>query len=1083
MWILPGFYEKYTGLSETPRIDFPTLVAMFVSPPTQNEVQRLGLLREHTVLETPSEPGFDDIVALAARSCSAPIALIAFVDSGRLWFRSRFGCELTEAPLTGSFCEYAIEQPADLILVPDTGKDARFMTDPLVSGRHAVRFYAGVQLRIGGQIVGILCVMDQKSRSLLPHQQETLRALARQVVNQLELRRALAAVSESEERYRSIFKQNPTPLFVFECETLRYLAVNDAAVTRYGYTEKEFLEMTLLDLRPAEDHARLKREVANTQSGFVAVGRWRHRRKDGTILPVEIHAHNVVFGGRNARIASAIDVTEQDRVMAAFRTSEARYRALSESAPLGIFECDAQGNTTYCNAALLAIVGRTREEILGTGWLEAIHAEDRASVVAETKRCLPAGLTSNLEYRVLRPDGTMRWVHLLASPQQRDEEGHVSSFVGTLEDITEERVSEVAMLESEERYRKLLLLSPDAHFVLLDDRIALVNEAFCRLLGAAEPAELIGRSLFHVVHPAYHAEIKQRQQQALAGETAPPLEQKFVRLDGSTVDVEATAAAVTIDFHGRREVQIIARDITARKAAEIAVRESEERFKLVARAVSDVVWDWDIAAKSVWRSDSYATIFGLSSSGANAPSEAWSTRIHPSDRERVIGGLRRALASRAATWVEEYRFRRPDGSYAYVQDRGHIMRDANGRAYRMVGGMSDLTERKKLEQQYLRAQRTESIGTLAGGIAHDLNNVLAPILMSIDLLRLYADDDDRQLRLLDTIQSSTVRGADLVRQVLTFARGLDGQRVTIDLRHLLREIERIIQETFPRKIRIVSNVQGGIWPIVGDPTQIHQVLLNLSVNARDAMAETGVLTLSANNQVIDEAFVANTPEAKIGSHVVLTVADTGTGIPVEIRDRIFEPFFTTKEIGRGTGLGLATVHAIVKSHGGFVTVQSEVGAGTTFQVYLPADPALRPAVQKNSSGEPARGRGERILVIDDEASIRQITQQTLEQFGYRVDTAADGADAVSIYSKHVNEIGLVLTDMMMPVMDGHATIQVLMRLNPGIKIIAASGLNANENVAKAASLGVTDFLAKPYTSETMLKLIREVLDRPAKPAS
>lgn len=1034
------------------------------------------------MLDTPSEPGFDDLVAMAARTCAAPIALIAFVDRDRLWFKSRFGCDLTEAPLTGSFYAQALEQPDEFLLVPDTTKDPRFATDPLVTGRHAVKFYAGVPLRIGGEIIGILSVMDQKPRSLLPAQQDALRVLARQVINQLELRRALAAMTESEERYRTIFKRNPTPLFVFDCATLRYLAINDAAVARYGYTEKEFLEMTLLDLRPAEDHAILKRELANRQSGFVSVGRWRHRRKDGTVLPVEIYAHNISYGGRDARIVSAIDITEQEDAMAAFRASEARYRALSESAPLGIFECDAQGKTTYCNAALLAIVGRDREQILGAGWIEAIHPEDRSSVLAETKRRFPAGLTSDLEYRVLRPDGTMRWVRLLASPQQRDEQGNVSSFVGTLEDITEKRVSEVAMLESEERYRKLLLLSPDAHFVLLDDHIALVNEAFCRLLGATDPSQLIGRSLFHVVHPAHHEEIKQRQQQVLAGETAPPLEQKFVRLDGSTVDVEATAAAVTIDFHGRREVQIIARDITARKAAEVAVRESEERFKLVARAVSDVVWDWDIAGKSVWRSDSYATIFGLFSSGTNTTNDAWVTRIHPTDRERVINGLRRALASRAATWVEEYRFRRPDGSYAFVQDRGHIMRDAKGVAYRMVGGMSDLTERKKLEQQYLRAQRTESIGTLAGGIAHDLNNVLAPILMSIDLLRLYAGDDHRQLTLLDTIQSSTVRGADLVRQVLTFARGLDGQRVTIDLRHVVRDIERIIRETFPRKIRIVSDVAADVWPMLGDPTQIHQVLLNLTVNARDAMPDSGLLTLGASNVVVDETFVAHTPDAKVGSHVMIAVADTGTGIPAEIRDRIFEPFFTTKEIGRGTGLGLATVHAIVKSHGGFIAVQSEVGAGTTFQVFLPADAALRPVAQKTSSGDVPRGRGERILVVDDESSIRQITQQTLEQYGYRVETVADGADAVSVYSKQVNEIALVLTDMMMPVMDGHATIQVLMRLNPAVKIIAASGLNANENVAKAASLGVTDFLAKPYTSEKMLTLIREVLDRPAKPA-
>ncbi|HEX2852428.1 MAG TPA: PAS domain S-box protein [Opitutaceae bacterium] len=1057
---------------------------MIAAPQAPHEAERLHALREYGVLDTAPEAAFDDLVALAARVCGTPISLVSFVDRDRQWWKAQLGITETEAARNGSFCATAIEQEEDFLVVPDATRDRRFATSQMVTGRHAIRFYAGAVLRTqSGHAIGTLCVMDREFRTLQDHQVDTLRTLARQVMVQLELRRALAAVRTSEDRYRQVFKHNPIPLFVFDVETLRYLAVNDAAVVRYGYTEAEFLRMTLMDLRPEAERPALRRELAKADRGLIFGGRWKHQRKDGSILPVEIHAHSTVFDGRPARIIIAIDVTEQERAVTAFRASEERFRALSESAPIGIFECDADGKTTYCNSALLAIVGRSIEEVLGSGWIDAIHPEDRASVQEEAQRLLPAGQTSNLEHRVLRPDGSMRWVHLMASPRQRDPQGRVSSFVGTLEDITEKRVTEVAMLESEERYRRLLMLSPDAHFVQVDNRVTLVNDAFCKLLGAARPEQLIGRPLYDIIHPDFHHQVRERQTRVLAGYPAPPLEQKFIRLDGSIIEVEATAAAVAIDFQGRTEVQVIARDITARRVAESALRDSEERFKLVARAVSDVIWDWNIEKKTIWRSASYETIFGLSSTATHAGGDGWATRIHPADRERVTRGLRQAIDTGKETWVEEYRFLRRDGSYASVQDRGQIVRDPAGKPCRMVGGMTDLSEKKKLEQQYLRAQRMESIGTLAGGIAHDLNNVLAPIMMSIDLLKMSAANDPKQMKLLDTIQTSTYRGADLVRQVLTFARGLDGQRIAVNLRHLFRDLQRIISETFPRKIRILNDAHPDVWPVLGDATQIHQVLLNLAVNARDAMRESGTLALAATNATLDGQFVANTPDAKTGPYVVLSVSDTGSGISPEIRDRIFEPFFTTKEVGKGTGLGLATVHAIVKSHGGFITLHSEVGLGTTFKVYLPADPALRPAPPAPSQVAPPRGQGELVLVVDDEAAVRQITQQTLEAFGYRVRTANDGAEAVSIYSKHAKEIALVITDMMMPVMDGAATIQVLQRLNPLVKIIAASGLNANENVTRAASLGVSNFLSKPYTSETMLTMLRKVLDQPAAPAA
>jgi PAS domain S-box-containing protein len=393
--------------------------------------------------------------------------------------------------------------------------------------------------------------------------------------------------------------------------------------------------------------------------------------------------------------------------------------------------------------------------------------------------------------------------------------------------------------------------------------------------------------------------------------------------------------------------------------------------------------------------------------------------------------------------------------------------------------LRDMTERKKLEEQNLRSQRMESIGTLAGGIAHDLNNVLAPILMAIELLKQGDGDKERRDKILETIFTSCQRGADLVRQVLSFARGVGHQRVAIRIWLLLDELTSIIKQTFPRNIRITRTAPDGLWPITGDASQLHQVLLNLCVNARDSMPKGGRLNITASNVTIDAQFAATSHGAVPGTYVLLTIADTGCGIPADVRDRIFEPFFTTKEVGKGTGLGLATVHTVVKNHGGFLNLESEVGEGTTFKIYLPADLAIRaPETAQPFASQMPRGQDELVMVVDDEYSILEITQQTLEAFGYRVVTARNGAEAVSLYAKRVQEIALVLTDMMMPIMDGVATIHVLGCINPNVKIIAATGLELAENMAKANSAGVRDFLQKPYTAETLVRKVREVIDRP-----
>lgn len=386
----------------------------------------------------------------------------------------------------------------------------------------------------------------------------------------------------------------------------------------------------------------------------------------------------------------------------------------------------------------------------------------------------------------------------------------------------------------------------------------------------------------------------------------------------------------------------------------------------------------------------------------------------------------------------------------------------------------DVTEKKRLESQFLRAQRMESIGALAGGIAHDLNNVLSPILTAVELLQMRFTDESSQ-RLLNILHTNAVRGSEMIRQVLSFARGVEGEYATLQPGHLIKEIVKILADTLPKNIEITFSIATDLWNVKGDATQLHQVLMNLCVNARDAMPNGGKLRIEVENVDIDEHYARMNVEARPGRYIRITVIDTGVGIPDKNQIKIFDPFFTTKEPGQGTGLGLSTVAGIVRSHGGFVNVYSELGKGAQFKVYVPAIDSGQPQQAQPARRDLPIGNGELILVVDDELAVREIAKETLHAFGYRAVTASDGTEALAIFASRKEEIRCIITDMLMPYMDGPATIRAIRKLDPKVKIIATSGLKSDAKTAEAAQLGVTTFLNKPYTAEKLLKTIALML--------
>jgi PAS domain S-box-containing protein len=498
--------------------------------------------------------------------------------------------------------------------------------------------------------------------------------------------------------------------------------------------------------------------------------------------------------------------------------------------------------------------------------------------------------------------------------------------------------------------------------------------------------------------------------------------------------------------------------------------EGEEKFRLISENVPDLIAVLDVKGRHVYLNPSYKNI--ISNPDALLGKDVLEI-VHPDDRAKVGNVLREGLEAGLDRRIE-FRLMAPDGSVRFVEARGKAVRDDSGKLTNAVIVSRDITEKKTLEEQYFRNQRIESLGTLAGGISHDLSNLLTPIILGVEALK-RIENDEKAIAILNSISSSLSRGRDIVRQVLTFARGVEGGTMLIQPRHIIKEVVTLMRETFPKSIAIVENIPKMLWLINGDAIRISQMVTNLGVNARDAMPEGGILYLSAENFELDEQFAAMKPGAKPGPYVLLTVQDTGVGMPREVKERIFEPFFTTKDAGRGTGLGLSIVHSIVKGHGGFITVESELGKSTTFKVYLPA-------IETAESEKPGRtdlkmlsGHGELLMVVDDEVSVCQITRQTLEAFGYRVLTATDGTEAVALFAEKKDEVALVVMDIAMPIMDGPRTIRALRRLRPDVRVVASSGIISEDLLNLEGAAAVSAFLPKPYTADKLLQTIYSVI--------
>ena len=630
-----------------------------------------------------------------------------------------------------------------------------------------------------------------------------------------------------------------------------------------------------------------------------------------------------------------------------------------------------------------------------------------------------------------------------------------------------------ALRESEERYRSLVESSPDAIVIHVDGKIEFVNDAAVKLGGAQSVDQLVGKPLLDFIHPDYRTMVVERIRVATAeGKGLPLIEEKFVRVDGITIDVEVSS--IPFKYQGRAGAQVVIRDITERKRAEEALRQSEERYRSLVYSARDAIFTLSPEGLITSLNPAFETITGWRC-------EEWIGRsftsiIHPDDHPIALQNFKRMMQGEMVP-VHELRIKTKkethvSGEFTITPQR---LRD---RVVGLIGIARDITERKKLEENLRQAQKMESLGTLAGGIAHDFNNILAIILGHASLHKRHESTPEKFSQSIEAIISATNRGAGLVRQLLTFARKADTLVEPIELNATIEDLLKLLHETFPKTVLIETDMAHDLPPINGDSTQINQVLINLCVNARDAMPAGGKLTISTglvSRSTLRQRF----PDAAAHLYEQIDVSDTGFGMDESTRTRIFEPFFTTKERGKGVGLGLAVVFGIISSHNGFIYVDSARGKGTVFHLLFPvpervvAELQLQDALTSN-----VEGGNETILLVEDEELLRDAAKEILSSSGYTVLTAGDGEEATQIYSLHKKDIALVVSDYGLPKIQGDELFKNVKDMNPKVKAIFASGYLEPHLKSMLLNAGVKDFIQKPYVPAEILKKVREAIDRP-----
>ncbi len=1115
-----GFGASDTGSGDSRASDGRKhLFCQTVKLPRQlaSEKRRLEILRQYGILDTENEEAFDEIAALTARLCDAPIALIALVDRNRVWFKGGVGVSVAEIPREISFCGHAIGQK-EVFVINDAAADERFADNPLVAGEPRVRFYSAVPLvSPEGFPIGTLHVADVKARELSERQAQALRVLGRDVMAHLNLRR----LSMDRDRAGSAAPERDSSLredFYTLVEAVPHIiwgADPDGGVNFFNqqcldYIDRSYEEMKGWGwqevIKPGDLPATLERWSRSLETGELYESEFRIlRARDGAYrwhltraLPVydsqgrilqwygtctDIHDRKEAgekleknVRERTAELAVANErlrgmLAEHERIERSLRESESRFRQLSENIRevFWLAEPD-KSHVLYVSPAYEEIWGRRCGDLYADPgqWVESIHPQDRERVVRAAKQ-VSETFEYDEEYRIVQPDGSIRWIRDRAFPV-RDENGMVYRVAGVADDITRRHLAEVDYLRETTR-REAILNALPAHIALLDveGNILTVNESWkrfgeennlpgdecgvgCNYLEVCEGARGGGFEEAAASAEGIRRVLAGKQQEfILEYPCHSPEENRWFRMMATPLRKGAQGGAVVMHI-----------DVTERRLA-------EEQYRSLVDGARDIIFTLSPTGELASLNPAFESVGGWSR-------EEWlgkdfSSLIHPDDASRAGKLLSRVVGGENLP-VFELRAVSSEGVEVPMEFTVNPQW-LGSQIVGILGVARDIRERKHLEEQVRQSQKMESIGRLAAGIAHDYNNLLTIQKGYLSLLSELPELDPEVRRPIREVAEAAERASQLTRQLLLFSRKEQLQTQTIDLGAVVDGMSQMLGRILGEDVLLEVKCSEGLPPVSADPGMMEQVIMNLAVNARDAMPNGGRLLIEV--EASDTSPGEEEPSGmRSGTFVLLTVEDTGTGISRENMDRIFEPFFTTKLVGQGVGLGLATVYGIVKQHRGEIDVESRPGAGTCFHIYLPA--AREPIDERPAERLPeSLGGNEPVLVVEDESAVRKMVESALSRQGYAVLSAASGPEALEIWEDRGRSVNLLMTDLVMPGgMTGRELAARLTECRGELKVLFTSGYDPE--VTGEQAIPARSFLQKPYTLRELARRVRSCLD-------
>jgi PAS domain S-box-containing protein len=964
---------------------------------------------------------------------------------------------------------------AALRIVKDSARDIPFI---FVSGT------IGEDIAVGAMKAGAHdYVMKGNLTRLIPAIQRELQ----DAVERSQHREAETQMRMSEHKYRHLFRSMSDAALLVSEETEKIIDANEQASLLFGRTRDELLGLTSAVLYPPSTPDEVNGPPPESAWHVPGGCESRVQRKNGSTVPVHVSITRIRLYDRSFLLTLFHDISARKHAEAALnnvlRHARAMFMRFEIVAPPGWEQQDAAWAAANFRWQTLPFDELVAQEVLpvdvppGTpydlGWARAKHPDDEQAMGLTAHSALVSGAaTWRQEFRAIDRHGRLHWFSQVASIEKM---GHGRWQVMTINtDITERVLAEEALRTSEERLSTVFHLSPTAICIVraADNRFVEVNEAFVLGTGYTRD-EIIGNTPSGLNLWEYPPERDAIMREVHEKGTAIAFKLRGRRKSG---DVGVGLSSLTrIPLNGEEHYLWLILDITELERAGEAQRESDQRFRQLTENIDEVFWLTDLSkSQIIYVSPTYNCVWGRTCESAYETAQSWPNFVHPEDRERV----RAALELQATgNYDLEYRIVRPDGSIRWIHERAFPVRDAHGKPYRIAGVASDMTVRRELEEQFRQSQKMEAVGQLAGGIAHDFNNLLTVIQMQSSVLLADMRQHRGIVEGVQQIMDASKRAANLTRQLLTFSRRQQQAARNLDLGEVIVNMTKMLRRILGEDISWESRIAPGLPQVYADPGMMEQVLMNLVVNARDAMPGGGRLAIALDAATFDIDYAAAHPPTLAGRFVCLKVNDTGSGIPPEIRDRIFEPFFTTKEVGSGTGLGLATVFGIVQQHHGWIEVESEVGVGTTFRIFLPALEKNTISVIESGDSPVARGGTETILLVEDENTLRSISSNALRQLGYRVFEAANAADAVQRWTDSQGKVDLLLTDLVLPGgTSGKELANQLLRRRPALRVIYTTGYSTGF-IGRQLKLEVgKNYLEKPYSLADLTTIVRRRLD-------